>query len=145
MEPGTSSSRDPAPRSSCSRNSGLPSARSTQAVTNEPPSMTSALASDSASARRSGPRSIVSNGVRPAAARHAWSSGSPSTRDVIRMMAGQSPVVALKVASCAIASASAQWTSSMISSSGCSALARFMRWTSASRRPLRRVASSMAS
>ena len=72
MEAGTASSRpSSALRSSCSRNSGLPSARSMQASATRCVASMKLPARLSASSCRSGPRSMVANGVPRQLARHA--------------------------------------------------------------------------
>ena len=86
---GTASrSRSVALRRSCSRNSGLPSARAMQASASRLSGSTSAAASALASPACSGPRSIVSTEAPRAAFRQPWSIGSPSKRDVITRAIG---------------------------------------------------------
>ena len=93
-EPGMpASALSSACRSSCSRNSGLPAARSTHRSANRSVASKNAPASVSASSRRSGPRSIVVSGAPAVRLRHSRPSGSPSSREVMTRSAGHSATV----------------------------------------------------
>ena len=98
-----------------------------------------------ASSSRSGPRSIVINGLPWIEPRQAWSNGSPSTREVITSIAGQSATVAVIVANWVSVTGSAQWTSSTITRIGMRPLTARTRSATTSRLPSLRVALSMAS
>ncbi len=119
-------SRSPSPplRRSCSRNSGCPSDRLTQARANALLTSPYSPARASASCSRSGPRSIVISGAARVRLRHIGSSWSPSVREVITRTSGQSAVSIVSSAACARVMASAQCRSSIVIICGRRALSR---------------------
>ena len=144
-EPGTSSSvASSALRSNCSRNSGLPSARSMQVRAKPSADSTNSPARLNASSSRSGARSMVTSAV-VAAWRHALSSGSPSMREVMIKITGPSAVAAAITARWSSVGASAQCRFSITTSSGWRALSRLKRVLMHSPRPRLRRSLSIAS
>ena len=98
-----------------------------------------------ASSLRKGPRSMVIKGHPPVVLRHAWSSGLPSTRDVMTRSAIQSATVAAILARCVSINGLAQWRSSTTTMMGVSALAQRSKSATTVRLPSLRAALSMAS
>ena len=118
IEPGMAPSDSPAVRNSWSRNSGLPSARSIQDIANAEFGSWVAPAKATASAGRSGPRSIVMSGAPRAAPRQLASIGSPSTREVMHSSAWHCAVVSASCARCRRTIGLAQCTSSTMTRQG---------------------------
>lgn len=111
----------PASSSSCSRKSGLPSARSTQLATSAAGIVDESAASRCASSTASGPRSMPISGAPCSVVRHAPALGSPAKRVVITSSTGCFVASTASAASRSSVQGSAQWMSSTTSSSGAAA------------------------